>query len=75
MNAAEADKLKQLLHAKKFEYKIWITLDSSSIFGYVTKVTEERVFLREADMPDISVDKIKTIRVFYGEITLDELDS
>jgi len=76
MTVAEAGKLKQLIHARKFGYKVWMTTDFSALFGYVEKVTTERVFLRESDLEDIPVDEIKTIKPFYDYIKLeDELDS
>ncbi len=75
MTAADADKLKQLLHAKKFGYEIWITISFSSIFGHVERVTRKRLYFKEANKKDVSIDQITTVQLFYGGISLDELDS
>lgn len=79
MTAKKANILKQLLHAKKYGYKVYITLELSCVFGYVEKVTEEEVVMaREGEFDyqgTLSVNLIGEVRHFYHEMSLDLLET
>lgn len=75
MNVKRANLLHQLLHAKKYHYKIWVTIEWSPIFGHVKKVTEDKLTFTEPAVGSIRIDKIVSVKPFYDNVSLDELDS
>jgi len=74
VTVAEANKLRRLLHAKKYGYKIHVTTWANAHFGHVEKVTLKKVTFKEEDEADVRIDKIETINLFVGNVSLDDLD-